>query len=233
MGVFEDFILMSWGVLVIVFFISSIYFLIQKQKAGEDPDRKRIMNLVFIMFLFIGVSRLIHLIAVINHGAFIGEFNFENELIFSFSELFLYAAIYTIILTFERRIKRTERPYYTITVIFTSIPYVVMRYILLFNQNDTTIDQITLVCSLTMNIVISLFVLALSFMYLKISFKTSGDVRKRSLFVFLGFILLFIGYGVNLLENFGMGRDILAIVSFFLSITSIPFLILGYKKTTS
>jgi hypothetical protein len=74
-----------------------------------------------------------------------------------------------------------------------------------------------------------IFSLILSIMYLKISIKTSGSVMRKALFLFIGVILISGSYVVFILEEFGISKELIALISFSLSTVSIPFLILGYK----
>jgi len=230
MSSYEDFIYLYWIVLVISFFLCAGYFFYQKHKAAEDEDRQRIMMIVLFIYLFLGISRLIHLIANLRHGSFVGDYSLENDLIFSFSEIFFYFAIFIIVFAFERRIKQSERKLYTIIIIVVTIPFLIMNYVAMFNMDNPVIVFITNTISVIMNIVLVAIVLILSFMYLKISFKTSGEVRRKALFIFLGYFILILGNIINVLEEFGLGKDTIAIIAFTFSLSSIPFLILGYKK---
>ena len=226
----ENVIILYWYILIVSFILTALFFFIQKRKASEDIDRQRIMFIVMCIYLFMGISKLFHIIAIIRQGNFFEDFSLENDLIFSISEIFFYLAIFTIIFAFERRIKHSEKNPYTIILLLISTPFFILRYIRSFDMSNTSLESITFIASMAMNILLLIFVLLLSFMYLRISLKTSGDVRKKALFVFIGFMFLIASSTITFFEEFGMGKDLIAVITSTCSILSIPFLILGYKK---
>jgi len=226
----SDFIIIFWIISIVVYFISSLYFLIERQNSGEDDVRKRIMTLVFLIVFFIALSRLFHLIVIFRHGGyFMADLSLENEIIFTTSQIFLYIGVTTIIFSFERKLKKFEKCYFTILLLILAAIYFIFRHIYIFNKNNDTLIFLDFITGYVMNAGYGIFGLILAFMYLRISLKTSGDVKKKSLFVFLGFILILASYSIFFLEDFLVDPELIALISFSLGIIGIPFLILGYK----
>ncbi len=228
-----EFIISFWIAIIISLFLSSIYFLNLKRKTNEDIDRRRFMTLIFVMFLFLAISRLFHLISLLRHGSLEGVgvvgFSIENELIFTMSQIFFYLALITLVASFEKRIKHSKNFYYTIILSGLVAIYFVFRHIYIFDKENETLYFIDLLTSYMLNICVGIFSLYLSLMYLKISFKVAGSIRRKAFSIFIGFILLAGSYTAFILEDFAINPEIIAIISSSLLISSIPFLIYGYK----
>ncbi len=229
MSLYSNPIVILWIILIIALLLSSVYFLIQHQKAKNDQARLRIMLLIFIMFLSIGLSRLFHLIAILNHGAFVGAFSLENEFIFTISQVFLVIGLIMIIYSFEKRIQQWKRNYYTILIIIITVIYFIFRHLSIFNKTDTTLSALSKITSYTGNIVLGLFGLYLSLMYLKISVKTAGSVKRKAFLAFTGFFLLLGSYTTFILEDLLVSKELTELISIMFVLFAIPFLIIGYK----
>ena len=229
MSLYSNPVVILWIILIIALVLSSVYFLIQRLKAKDDPARKRIMLVIFIMFLSIGVSRLFHLIAILNHGSFEGDFSLENNLIFTISQVFLIIGLIMIIFSFEKRIYQRKRNYYTILITIISVIYFVFRHLSMFNETDTTLSTLAKILSYTGNGILGLFGLYLALMYLKISIKTSGSVKRKAFLAFTGFFLLLGSYTTFILEELLVDTEITYLISIMFVLFSIPFLLFGYK----
>jgi hypothetical protein len=229
MSLFTSPIIILWICLIVALLLSSIYFLTLRQRAGYDLDRQRIMLISFIMFLSIGLSRFFHLIAILRQGSFEGDLSLENEYIFTVSQVFLFIGMATIFFSFEKKIKRWERYYYTIIIIIVSVIYFTFRHLSLFNKTNNTLIILDKITSYTGNIILGLFGLYLSLMYLKISIKTSGSVKKKGIFLFLGFLLVLGSYVAFVLEDLLVIKELTELISLILVFSSIPLLIFGYK----
>ena len=214
-----DIIIAIWTLLIVLYFICAIYFFLLQKKAADEKDRRRVLLFAFILFLFMGLSRLFHIISYVN--------NDENITMY-LSQVFLYSTIITIIYSFEKRIIHSTHFFFTILMLIVSILYFIFKTLYLLNQADTILKSLDNTTSLILSLIMAVSVFLLSFMYLKITFQSSGIVRRKSLFVFLGIVLLVFSYGVYLLNKI-LDDFLVSIISFTLSIISIPFLILGYK----
>jgi len=216
---------------IIFYFLCSLYFLVLKHKAKEDSARKRIMTIIGFIFFFIALSKLIHLIVIFLHGSayFKDILSFENSFLFKFSQISLYTGIIGITFAFERRLEKFERNYATIVSSISCIIYFFIEYLYLFNLTDQNLKNIAKIGSYLFNGIIYIVTFILAFMYLRIALKTSGDVKRRSLFVFIGYFLLLLSYFVLILEEQLVSLALIAFISFIFGILGAIFLIFGYK----
>ena len=222
-------LIILWIILTISLIISGCYFLILSQKAKDEPDRRRIMFLIFFMFIFMGLSRFFHLITILVNGSFYAEFGPEAQLYFTISQICLYIGFITIINSFERKIKRWNKTYFTYILIIIAAVYFTFRHIAIFNKGNPDLANLDRISSYALNGALGLFGLYLSSIYLNISLKTSGIVKKKALLVFAGFLLLLASFVVFVLEDFLISKELVGLISFILLMISIPFLILGYR----
>ncbi len=219
-----------WIILDICFFATSFYFFILGRKAKEDKDRRQIALLVCFIFLFIGLSRLFHIIAAVNEGSLTREMSFENQFIFLISQIFFYIFNTNIIFYFERKIRRVKNKAYSITfiTIILIITYFIFHFLYIFDRTNELLFTLDTYSSIAMNIFIGILALILAFMYLRISFKTAGEIKKKAFLIFLGFFLLILSYTVNIFEIV-FGYELISIIGSIFSFCAIPSLILGYK----
>ena len=222
-------IVLLWIILLISLFSCAIFFLILQRRAKEDKIRQNIMRLFFLLFLFFGISRSFHLITYILYGGIPTPFELrvEYELIFTLSQIFIFSAIITMIVYFEKRIERLSKHYFTILLIISTIIYFIFRHIHIFDSTNNILFLLDNTTSYIVNGIIGIFWLILSFIYLKVSFSTAGKVRRKSLFVFIGFMLLICSYGIFILDKF-INPEINLFISMLLTYGAIPFIIFGY-----
>jgi hypothetical protein len=218
-------------ILVVTYSICASYFFILRNKSGEEEIRKRIMTVVFVVFLSIALSKLIHIIIIFRHGSvyFAGLLSFENSVLFTFSQIALYIGIIAIIFSFERRMEKIKRPYGTIISTILAVIYFVFDYLSLFNMENTTLEMIGKMASYIFNGAVYLLAFILAFMYLKVSFKTTGIVKRRSLSVFFGYFLLLISYFVFVLEDLFVDPQLIAVMAFIFGMIPVVFMIYGYR----
>ncbi len=222
-------IIILWMILLISLFSCALFFLIEQRKAKTDKVRQKIMQLFFLLFLFFGISRSFHLITYILYGgtATPYELKVDIEFIFTISQIFIFSAIVIMILYFEKRIEKLSKHYFTILLIIATCIYFIFRHIYIFDSTNSLLILLDNTTSYIVNGIVGIFWLILSFMYLKMSFSTSGKVRRKSLFIFIGFMLLICSYGIFILDKF-INPEINLFISMLLTYGAIPFIIFGY-----
>ncbi|MHA1292370.1 MAG: hypothetical protein ACTSQJ_06845 [Promethearchaeota archaeon] len=230
MSFISSFIIIYWIILIVSYLMCSFYFFILRYKSGEDEIRSRITTIVCFIFLFIALSRLIHLLVIFRHGGFFhDDLSVENELLFMVSQILFYSGVITIIFSFERSTKKFEKPYFTILNSIIASLYFIFHGLHILNKSNITLFLIENIISYLLNSIIGILGLVLALTYLRISIKTSGEVMKKAFLVFIGFILLIISYSVFIFEEFLISQNLIAIISFTVGLCGIPFLIFGYK----
>lgn len=224
------FIITSWIILIISYLITATYFFYLRHESSYDEDRRKIMLLIGFVFLFIAISRLIHLTVLFLHGdLFKEELSLEHDLIFQLSPILFYSGVITILYSFERRIGKREHNYLTILLIVIAIIHFLFVYLYMFNPNIELIYLLEYIVSWVWNIIAVIIFAIVALMYLRISFKTAGEVRKKALLIFIGFVCLMLSYMLFGLEDFGVSRELIGLLSAIFGILTIPFLIYGYK----
>lgn len=227
------FIVGYWIVAISAFLMGSVYFFVLGYQAKAKKERRRIMSLISLMFMFLALSRMFHLIAIVNHGILenvgYGNLSLENELLFTISQIWFYASLIMIIASFERKLELTKHNFYTMLCLFITIYYFIVRYLYVFNKQDQLIHTIEIISSYIMNLIFGIFGVALSLMYLKITISASGDVKRKALMIFIGFVVLILSYVIFILEDFLPDIEIVATASFTFCVISVPFLIYGYR----
>ena len=222
-------LIILWVFLLISLFFCAVFFFILQTRAKTDKIRQKIMRLFFLLFLFFGISRTFHLITYILYGGTSTpyEIKVEYELIFTLSQIFIFSAIIIMITYFEKRIERLSKHYFTILLIIATIVYFIFRHIHIFDSKNEFLILLDNTTSYIVNGIIGVFWIILSLMYLKVSFSTTGKVRRKSLFVFIGFMLLICSYGIFLLDIV-INPEIDLFISMILTYGAIPFIIFGY-----
>jgi len=208
----ETILLTLWLALVIISYIVAVYFLILQQK--EDTDAKRrILFLVFCLFLFMGLSRMFHLLSYINNN---------EPTLFAINQLFIISGLIVIIFSFEKNIARGSKNILTIALVATEVFYFVFNVIIINIALISDISQ--LVLAFTM-LVAGVSILLL---YLKMYFQATGEMKKKSLLIIIGILFMILSYGVFILIG-PIEESLISLISFICTMISIPFLLLGYK----
>jgi hypothetical protein len=218
MAVYSEFILTIWLILIIAYFIGGGIFLLRLRITEEEAkQRKRITFLVSFMLISLGLSKLFHFLSVLVT---------EGHLLFALNQLFLIIALIFIIFSFEKRVTSSTKYILTFSLIITETLYLIFgelsrvytEYILL-----SQIFQLTL----AINMVVAGF--AILIVYLRITFKATGAIYKKSLSIVIGILFLILSFGSFILEDLTpLTPENIAMISFACAIISLPFLIFGF-----
>ena len=219
MVIYSEFILTFWLILIIAYFISGGIFLFRLRKTEEEAkQRKRITFLVSFMLISLGLSKLFHFLSVLVT---------EGHLLFAINQLFLIVALIFIIFTFEKKVTSNSTKYIlTFSLIITETLYLIFGELSRVYAEYELLSQIFQL-ALAINMVLAGF--AILIVYLRITFKATGAIYKKSLVTVIGILFLILSFGSFILTDITpLTPETIALISFACAIISLPFLIFGF-----
>lgn len=210
--------LIMWIIIISLYAIGAIIFAISRAKADEVL-RKRLMTLVTTFFVSLSISRLFHLLSVLNEN---------DQLLFGINQLFLIIALVFVIFTFENKIENRSRNILTVGLVIAEILYIVFHAINVLNAGNDTYKMLDDVFSLILASMMGIATLSIFYLYFKIAVKSTGIVRRKGLVLSFGIIFLIASYLIFGLSD-AFPPETVEMASFAMTVIGVPLLIYGFS----